>query len=1406
MQHSRSVGRCFFTLGLAMLATACSGSDAGNATSPPPTPIEQLVVTIAPRVDSLLLGSTRQLSATVRTTTGLDRNVSVDFTSLSPDIATISGASVTAIAVGEARIVARAGAATDTARLIVTPPVMELRLEPGAVAATLGDTISFKASIVGPTGAAMQATTIAWSLSDSSAAQLIGDGAVTTTGVGELLVMAKVGGITASAAVNVVSAPVASLSISPSNLSLEAGARAQLVAEPRDSRGRIVKRVPMAWASSDSEVASVNSDGVVTARSQGGAVITATGGGRRASAAVNVASAAATSVAITLPNDSLGTGRTMQATATPMDATGNPITGRPLAWQSSNPAVATVNSSGIVTGVAAGQTTISVICDGRVSSQKITIAVPVPSALTVTPATALLLAGSTSQLAAEVRDQFGVVLAGKALAWQSSAPTIVSVNSAGQVVGVALGTATVRASSGSLSGSSVVTVQNVPVASVTVSPPDASVEVGDSIDLIATARDAAGNVLPNRPVAWSSASSAVAKVSASGSVVGVAEGSTTVTATIEGKSAQVTVTVTPPPPPTVARVNVTLNSPVLSVGDATRAFAYAYDGAGLLMPNVTPRFKSQDTTTATVSEDGRVHAMRAGSTTIVADVDGETGIASVTVQPSAPLPVATVLLSIPSTSLTVGDSTQLAVELRDANGTVLTGRTLAFTSSANTIVTVSASGLLRAKGAGTATITASSEGKSASVSVTVTAQAPPPPPPPSAPAPVASVSVSLAASSLNVGQTTQGTVTLQDSANNVLAGRTTAWSSSNTGVATVAQNGLVTAVAAGTASITVQSEGKSGSAVLTVKSPPPAPTPVVKTVQLTLSNTGITVGGTSQATAVARDSAGTVMTGQTVTWAVTSGSTVATLSGGSASTTTATGISAGSATITATVGGISASASLAVQAAPPPPTSVAQPALPTLLNFSYPTVTGKSWSVKAGDNLQTVLNNAQRGDEIVIQAGASFQGTFTLPAKSGTSANGWILVRSDKSVQLPALGTRVTPSHASLMPKLVSTNAGPALQTATSASGWWISGIEITLDPALTTNYGLVLLGNSGSKQNTLSMVPQDLVLDRVYVHASPTTPTSRCIALNSARSQVSDSYIFDCHGKGFDTQAIAGWNGPGPFKIVNNTLAGAGENVMFGGSDPSIKNLIPSDIELRRNYIYTPASWKNVWTKKNLLETKNVQRLLIEGNVFDGSWVDAQVGWAFIWKSSNQGGGCTWCASRDITFRNNIVRNAGAGFNLAGHEGSNPYPVGEQLTRVLIESNIVENINTGIYDGEAKFIQVLQNLKELTVRSNTMTAPGQFTQFFSVGSSPAATNVDFQNNVVTHGQYGLFASVSGTGEGALVNLGGLVVWQNYVMIGQSRSGYPHGTFASDVSSALQTGKGANQALVNAATAGVIIP
>lgn len=1393
MARSSSLVRLCSVLALTWLASACSGSDAGGISTPPAPPVEQLVVSISPKIDSILIGASRTYSASVTTTAGATRNVPVEFTSLSPAIATVSNGTVTALAAGQARIVARAGAAADTATLIVTLPAVTLRISPSAVAAALGDTLKFEATIVTPDGVASDISEISWGVSDSTAARIVGDGAVTTLAAGDLFVSAEINGTTALAAVKISSAPVASITIVPSNLSLVAGSTAQLAAELRDSRGRITQG-DVTWSSSASGVASIDAAGLVTAVAPGGAIITARSGKKSATAAVNVSAGTASSVVITLPNDSLAVKATMQATATPLDASGQPISGRPIAWQSSNPAVATINSSGLITALIAGQTTISVICDGKIASAKLTVVAPVAATVTVIPANAQVLVGATSTLAAEVRDQTGAVLSGQTLTWSSSNPAVATVSSNGTVNGIALGTATIRATSGSVSGTSTVTVQNVPVASVSISPSAPTLEQGGSGTLVATARDTAGNVLLNRPATWSTSNAAVATVTAAGVVQGVSAGTAQVTVVIEGKSAAVTVTVVAPAPAKVALVTLTLNSSVISVGQATNAIARAYDANGTELTGRTFSFTSGDPATATVSSDGRVKGQSAGSTSVVAAVDGQNGLASVTVQQTV-LPVDTVLLSVPTTSLMVGDSAQVSVELRDSTGAVLTGRTIAFTSSNTQVAGVTATGLVRAISGGTATLTASSEGKSASVTFTVSSSS-------STPAPVATVSVALNSASLTVGQGTQATATLRDASGNVLTGRSIAWSSSNTAVATVNQTGYVTAVGAGSATISAQSEGKIGGAGLTAKSA----AVVVKTVQVSLSPASITTGATSQATAIVRDSSGALVSGVAVSWSVSSGATVATLSGGSSTTTTATGISAGTATIQATVSGVAGAATLSVASTTSTSSTVALPALPTLLNFSYPSVSGKTWVVNAGDNLQNALNNAQRGDEIVIQAGATFTGNFTLPAKSGTAANGWIVIRSDKSAQLPVQGTRVTPALAPLMPKVITPNASPALKTAASASGWWITGIEFSLAAGITTNYGLVNLGDGSGVQNSLSLVPSDLVLDRTYVHATPTTQTSRCVSLNSARTQISDSYLHECHGKGYDSQAIAGWNGPGPFKIVNNTLAGAGENVMFGGADPAIANLIPSDIELRRNYIYTPASWKGVWTKKNLLETKNVQRLLAEGNVFDGSWADAQIGWAFILKSANQSGACTWCASRDITFRYNIIRNAGSGFNLSGKEGSNPYPVGELLTRVLLEQNIIENINVGVYTGEAKFIQLLQNLKDLTVRGNTMSSTGAIKQFFYIDAYPSATNLYWDNNVVTHGQYGLFTSKYGTGEAGLANVAGTVVWKNYTMIGASRTGYPNGTFAADLATAMATGRGANTSAVQAATAGVIIP
>ena len=194
------------------------------------------------------------------------------------------------------------------------------------------------------------------------------------------------------------------------------------------------------------------------------------------------------------------------------------------------------------------------------------------------------------------------------------------------------------------------------------------------------------------------------------------------------------------------------------------------------------------------------------------------GIADTAIISVMPAPVASVAVSPATMSVQVGGTVQLAAATKDSAGNPLSGRAVAWMSSNPAIAAASPSGLVTAVAAGAATITATSEGKSGTASVTVTTLPPPPPPPP---APVATVTVSPASASLTVGQSVQLNATLKDASGNVLNGRTVSWASGTSGVATVSGSGLVTGVAAGTATITATSEGKSGTALIVVASAPP---------------------------------------------------------------------------------------------------------------------------------------------------------------------------------------------------------------------------------------------------------------------------------------------------------------------------------------------------------------------------------------------------------------------------------------------------------------------------------------------------------------------------------------------------------------------------------------------------------
>src|SRR5204863_8306018 len=192
----------------------------------------------------------------------------------------------------------------------------------------------------------------------------------------------------------------------------------------------------------------------------------------------------------------------------------------------------------------------------------------------------------------------------------------------------------------------------------------------------------------------------------------------------------------------------------------------------------------------------------AGSVTITATSEGQSGTASITV---AGAPVASVTVTPPSASVPAGQTVQLTATLKDANGNVLTGRTVTWASNNTTVATVNSNGLVTTKVAGSATITATSEGQSGTAAITVT------------PVPVASVTVTPATAGVAVGSTVQLTATPKDANGNPLTGRVVTWQSSNNAIASVNGSGLVSGVAAGgPVTITATSEGHSGTAAVTV--------------------------------------------------------------------------------------------------------------------------------------------------------------------------------------------------------------------------------------------------------------------------------------------------------------------------------------------------------------------------------------------------------------------------------------------------------------------------------------------------------------------------------------------------------------------------------------------------------------
>jgi hypothetical protein len=383
--------------------------------------------------------------------------------------------------------------------------------------------------------------------------------------------------------------------------------------------------------------------------------------------------------------------------------------------------------------------------------------------------------------------------------------------------------------------------------------------------------------------------------------------------------------------------------------------------------------------------------------------------------------------------------------------------------------------------------------------------------------------------------------------------------------------------------------------------------------------------------------------------------------------------------------------------------------------------------VKAGGDLQAAIDGANYGDVIVLEAGATYKGPITLPYKEGASDQ-YITITTSNLAGIAKENERINPQlHAKAMPKIVGPDSSAAIATADQAHHYKFIGIEFSPTADSKYLYNLIDLGKSDYK--SLTQFPHDLVFDRCYIHSTGLNKARRGVALNSARTDIINSHISGFAGAGDETQAICGWNGPGPFKIVNNFIEGGAQNIMFGGADPSVPNLIPSDIEIKQNYLFKPAAWSGgVATIKGVIELKMGRNITIDGNVLES---EALTG-AFILTVRNQNGGAPWSTLEDINITNNIVRHSGGAFSILGKDDAHP---SQQAKRIRIVNNLLVDI---VPDYAAVFM-VGCCANTLTVEHNTVQQTGNIMTCYGVPNS----NFAFRNNIVHFNSYGFVCEVN---------------------------------------------------------------
>ena len=752
-------------------------------------------ITLSKTTLSLKATESETLTANVMPETTTDKTVT--WTSSDDKVATVdANGKVTAIAVGNATISASCGSVSASCKVTVeTTPAESVEINVSSSTLRAGESTKLVVTVKPSTTTNPSVT---YTSSNPSVATVDAEGNVTAVGVGETVITVTCGNVSSTITIKVEPTPAATINLDKTEVNLKATQNITLTATvaPETTTDKTI-----VWKSADETIATV-ANGVVTAVSVGKTTITATCGSVSATCQVTVSATPAESVNLNKTAITLKATESETLTATILPAT---TTDKTVTWATSDDKVATVDANGKVTAIAVGNATITATCGSVSATCAVTVSATSAASITLNKTAIVLKATQTETLTATVLPATTTV---KVIEWSTSDAKVATIDANGKVTAVAVGTATITATCGSVSATCAVTVEATPAESVEINVSTSTLRAGESTKLVVTVKP---STTTNPSVTFTSSDNSVATVDAEGNVTAVGVGEAIITVTCGDVSSTIIIKVVD----TIAD-SITLDKTAITL-KATETETLSATVLPESTTDKTVTWSTSDAKVATVDANGKVTAVAVGTTTITATCGSVSATCAVTVEAT---PAESVEINVSTSTLRAGESTKLVVTVKPST---TTNPSVTFTSSDNSVATVDAEGNVTAVGVGEAIITVTCGDVSSTIIIKVVDTI------------ADSITLDKTAITLKATETeTLSATVLPESTTD----KTVTWSTSDAKVATVDANGKVTAVAVGTTTITATCGSVSATCAVTVEATP------AEEIKVEISQPSVTVGET----------------------------------------------------------------------------------------------------------------------------------------------------------------------------------------------------------------------------------------------------------------------------------------------------------------------------------------------------------------------------------------------------------------------------------------------------------------------------------------------------------------------------------------------------------------------------------